>query len=318
MGAGILIWAVLVLLQTQPVWALDCPQPTQFYNNWESERLYKEPSVFSAFGGLAWGTEVCPLQETEEHWLRTWHRVQLPNGTTGWVVQDDLITQTAFGESLSDRHAAKVAELNALLIEVRELEGRLQDVGMAVPLPDLHTVIIAWVQASAGPMGLPAAEATPEPRPTLAPTATPIPVVVPETDGPCDTSEVQAYLTTARGYLDTSVAAKQTIDGLLVQLIDNPALIADPQWNYDFIIHQTILQEVQSQVEDLSLTDPRSMNRAHGHLMTATRYYRRGADTIVEALDTSDQELAARGDRYMQDAAFFVREFEAALLTACE
>ena len=182
-GVGILVWAVLVCCIPARV-GLGLPTGNAVLHNGESERLYEEPSVFAGFSGLSWGTEVCPQQETAEHWQRTWHRVQLPNGTVGWVLQDDLVAQAAFGDSLRARHAAKLAELTALLVEVRELEERMKVLGHAMPMPDLHTVILAWVQASPGKMAVPESEpiAEPEPTPTATPQPTPTPApVVPAT-----------------------------------------------------------------------------------------------------------------------------------------
>ena len=188
MGAS-LIWTVFVLLHPQPAWALDCVEETQFYNNWNIERLYADSDLFSDSENLPYGTEVCPIA-IHKRWMTTWIKVRLDNGHTGWVDEDDLATATEFRYSIRTRHADKAAELNALLETLDDMEIMMQDYGIAVPTPDLNRILLTWVRAEALPSDAADTDAqdstagpTPTPRPTRTPRPTQTPTPTPSPDG---------------------------------------------------------------------------------------------------------------------------------------
>lgn len=136
---------VLWLLAVNPVWALECKQETLVYDNWKDEKIHEEANLYADTAHLAWGTEVCSIG-IKKRWLTTWVQVQLEDGGTGWLDDDDLATISDFHDSARGRHTARISDLNALLAEMESMEFVMQDLQIDIPEQDLQSVLLSWVK----------------------------------------------------------------------------------------------------------------------------------------------------------------------------
>ena len=351
-----LITAIVLILAVMPmfnsVWALECRRETLFYNNEKDEKIFAEADLFADDSPLGWGTEVCPVN-THKRWLTTWIQVRLEDGATGWLDNNDLVTLSDFQDSARSQHAARIEELNAMLAEIADVEGLMEDLQIAVPKPELRTLLRSWLgqappaeDTEPADSKVSAPEHTPTPKPTLKPTATPRPTRTPRptatlrptatprptrtprptatlrpTSTPtpvdlCTSGDIAFYRNAMLEHLDTVTETSLALQTQFAKISENPALIFNDEWILETSIWLVTLRLLHEDVEDMTV--PARMRTGHNHMLEATGSLDRATYELATGIDNVDSEALTRGINLITGASASFEAANAAWQQVCK
>ena len=99
---------------------LECAGSVWFYDGYENEQLYEDPDVFAASTPLPWGALACQIDKRSLS-LVTWVQVQVEDGRSGWVQEQDLFSEKEYLERIEARLKDIAAQIQELQISLDRL-----------------------------------------------------------------------------------------------------------------------------------------------------------------------------------------------------